>query len=233
MKNIAIILGAGDGLRFNRKIPKIFVKIAGREIICHTIEKFEKHKKIDEIVLVVRKDLIKKCKDLISKENFKKVSKIVSGGKTRQESSYSGLKASFNENCQNILFHDAVRPFVSHRVISDVLKKLGSFSAVSVAIPSSDTLVEVDKKGIIKRIPDRKNVLREQTPQGFRLSVIKKAHEMALREGLKRSTDDCSLVLKYNLSDVFVVRGEEKNIKITYPNDIYLAEKILKEASGN
>jgi 2-C-methyl-D-erythritol 4-phosphate cytidylyltransferase len=228
-KNIAIILGGGDGMRFNKKNPKIFVKIAGKEVILHTIEKFEKHRKIDEIVLVVRKDLIKRCKELFSKENFKKVSKIISGGKTRKDSSYEGLKACFRKNPYNILFHDAVRPFISHRIISDVLKKLESFSAVSVAIPSSDTLVEVDKKGTIKRIPDRKNVLREQTPQGFRLSLIKKAHEMALREGLKRSTDDCSLVLKYNLSDIFVVRGEEKNIKITYPNDIYLAEKILKE----
>lgn len=226
-KNIAIILGGGDGMRFNRKTPKIFVKIAGKEVILHTIEKFEKHKKIDEIVLVVRKDLIKRCKELFSKENSKKVSKIISGGKTRQESSYRGLKACFRKNPYNVLFHDAVRSFVSSRIISEVLKKLKEFSAVSVAIPSSDTMLEVDKRRIIQRIPERKNVLREQTPQGFRFSLIKKAHQLALKEGTKKVTDDCGLVLKYNLADVYVVKGENRNIKITYPDDVYLADRFF------
>jgi 2-C-methyl-D-erythritol 4-phosphate cytidylyltransferase len=227
-KNIAIILGGGDGMRFNKKNPKIFVKIAGKEVILHTIEKFEKHRKIDEIVLVVRKDLIKRCEELFSKENFKKVSMIISGGKTRKDSSYEGLKACFRKNPYNVLFHDAVRPFVSLRIISDVLEKLKEFSAVSVGIPSSDTILEVNKKRIIQRIPERKKVLREQTPQGFRFSIIKKAHQLALKEGIKKVTDDCGLVLKYNLADVYVVKGEDRNIKITYPDDVYLAERIIE-----
>ncbi len=228
-KNIVIVLGAGDGIRFGKKTPKIFAKIAGKEVISYTLKKFEKHRAIDEIIVVVRKGLVKRLKDLVSGEGLRKVSKIIAGGETRQASARIGLAASLASKSDNILFHDGVRPFVSHRIISEVLKTLKGFSAVTVAFPSSDTLVRVNKGMIIKDIPARAALLREQTPQGFHFPVIKKAHDMALKKGIKNISDDCGLVLKYGLADIYVVKGERENIKITYPIDIAIGEGIMAD----
>jgi len=232
-KTVAILLAAGQGLRFDKEIPKPFIKIAGKPIIAHTLQKFEGHKDINEIIIVAREDLIKKCRDLITQEKFKKVTKIVKGGNTRQESSRIGVYACKKIKPSKILFHDAVRPFVSYRIISEIIEALNKFPAVDVAIPSSDTLIKINEKMIITEIPKRSQFLRGQTPQGFRFDVIKKAHDLALKEKFKEITDDCGLVLKYKLGDVYVVNGEEENIKITYPIDIHIADKLFQIKSIN
>lgn len=227
MKNIAIILASGTGSRLSLDIPKQFYKINNKTILEHTLDVFEHHDKIDSIIIVSNPDYICLVKDIVKNSIYNKIIKITKGGKTRQESSFNGL-ISINDLEANVLIHDAVRPFISNEIINECICSLDKYNAVNVAVESSDTIIEIDDNNIIKAVPNRKYLRRCQTPQCFKLSLIKKAHELAKKEDYNSATDDCSLILKYNLSDVYVVKGSEKNIKITYPADIILANEFLK-----
>ena len=225
MSNVAIILSGGVGQRYGWEKPKQFVKIAGKTILEHTLEIFNSNKNIDEIYIVSHPHYIDFTKQLVEKNHFNKVKKILGGGETRQESSRIGVYAI--EKADKVLIHDAVRPFITHRIIDGVIKALDKYGAVDVAIPATDTIIEVENH-IIVRIPPRKRFWRGQTPQGFRYEIIKKAHKLAEKEGFKDVTDDCGLVEHYSLSKIFVVVGDELNIKITFPHDIYLADRIFQ-----
>jgi len=232
-KNIAIILAGGRGVRFSNEIPKQFVRIAGRRIIEYTIEKFEKNKNIDEIFIVVNPlycDLLNK---IINDNHYKKITKILKGGKTRQESSWIGISACDGQKTDKVLIHDAVRPFVSERIINAVINNLDKYVAVDVAIFSADTIIKVNNDRIITDIPKRSSLMRGQTPQGFQYDTIKKAHILANRNKDFSFSEDCAIVLKYRLGKVFVVEGEEKNMKITHPLDISLADKLFQLGSIN
>ena len=225
MKNYAIILASGTGSRFGANIPKQFVKIADKTILEHTIEIFEKSEYINEIFIVITPEYRDFAQEIILKNSYKKVTKLLNGGEIRKDSSYIGINAIEDEEA-NVLIHDCARPFVSQRIIKDCIKALEQYSAVGVAIPTSDTIVETNN-GIIKNVPPRSNLMRMQTPQGFKMSVIKEAHELSKND--KNFTDDCGLIVKNGLCDVYIVNGDDKNIKITYPSDISLAEKLLQE----
>ena len=225
MKNYAIILASGSGSRFGADIPKQFVKIAGKTILEHTIEIFEKSELIDEIFVVITPEYKQLAQEIILKNSYTKISKLLNGGRIRKESSYIGINAIEDEEA-NVLIHDCARPFVSRQIIADCINSLRNYSAVGVAIPTSDTIVEIDN-GIIKNVPSRDKLMRMQTPQGFKLSVIKKAHELS--ENDKNFTDDCGLIVKNGLCDVYIINGDDRNIKITYPSDICIAEKMLQE----
>ena len=227
MKNLAIILAGGSGSRLKNELPKQFLKLAGKCIIEHTIEKFENHFGIDSIYIITNPLYYDKTMELIKKNSYKKIKKILKGGKTRQESSYIGISA-VSDDFENILIHDAVRPFISSDIIDNIIEKLNKYDAIDVAVPSPDTIIRIDENSIIKDIPERKYLRRGQTPQAFKLKLIKKAHELALKEGFSSATDDCSLILKYKLSDIYVVNGSDFNIKITYPIDIHMADKIFQ-----
>ncbi len=232
MKTYAIILAAGRGRRFGSSTPKQFLKLSGKTVIEHTISAFEKHRMIDEIIVVTSPDYVSKVEELILRNSWMKVSKVIIGGETRQESSYFGI-SSIEEDEAYVLIHDAVRPFVSEKVISDVLESLKKYDAVDVAIPSYDTIIKINDSMIIEDIPSRKYLWRGQTPQAFKLSVIRKAHYLAKEDGFLEATDDCSLVLKYGLADVYVISGEDRNIKITTPLDMYLADKLFQLSMTN
>jgi len=227
MKNLAIILAGGSGSRLKQETPKQFLKLAGKLIIEHTIEKFENHEDIDSIFVVTNPMYYEKTVEIVEKNNYKKVRKILKGGKTRQESSYIGISAASDE-FENVLIHDAVRPFISKEIIDEIIEKLNDYSAIDVAIPSPDTIIKVDDKNIIKDIPERKYLRRGQTPQAFKLKFVKKAHNLAIKDNFLNATDDCSLILKYGLSEIYVVDGSDFNIKITYPIDIHIADKIFQ-----
>jgi len=226
MKVFAIILASGKGERFKSFLPKQFTKLSGKTVLEHTVEILEKQDEIDEIIIITLPEFIPKVEEFVLENNWKKVSKILAGGKTRQESSYIGLQAIKDEN-SIVLIHDAVRPFVSERIIKEVIDKLKIYKAVDVAIPSADTIIKIKENNLIDYIPERRFYWRGQTPQGFHTSVIKKAHEKAIKENFQ-ATDDCGLVLRYNLASVYVVKGEEENIKITTPLDIYITDKIFQ-----
>lgn len=226
MRTIAIILASGVGSRLGLDIPKQFLEFKGKSILEYSILAFHLHEKVDEIIIVSHPDYIFRVEDIVKNGNYKKVSKIVAGGETRQESSSNGVFAVEYNNAK-ILIHDAVRPFVTKRIIDDCISALDKFKAINVAIESSDTIIEVDKDNCVKNIPQRKNLRRVQTPQGFDLKIIKQAHNLASQRNDLSFTDDCGLVQEFQLAKIKVIEGDEKNIKITYPSDIKLAENII------
>ncbi len=225
MKNYAIILASGKGSRFGSDIPKQFMEINDKTIFEYSIEAFENAPLIDEIIVVITPEYRSIGEKIITKNNYKKISLLLDGGKLRKDSSYIGVNAIL-DNEAKVLIHDCARPFVSAKIIEECITKLDEYDAVCTAVPSTDTILSV-KDDVIENIPERKNVMRAQTPQGFKLSLIKKAHGIAKND--ENFTDDCGLVVRYNLSPVGIVEGSEKNIKITYPEDIYVAQKYLSE----
>lgn len=230
MKNIAIILASGKGERTGLNVPKQFVKIAGRTVLEHTIDTFEKHPLINDIIIISNINYVDVVQNLVLKNDYKKVIKILAGGDTRRESSFIGIFA-INENSAKVLIHDAVRPFMSSKIIDNCLSALEKYNAVDVAIESADTLIKVDSSNIIEEIPNRKMFKRGQTPQAFDLKTIKKAHELANTDKNVNVTDDCGLILKYSLGDVYVLKGDDFNHKITYPIDVAIADKLFQMKS--
>ena len=229
MKNVAVILAGGIGSRFGLNIPKQFGKIAGKTILEHTLSVFQNNDLIDEICIVGHPDWIWKIEEIVNINNFNKVSKIIEGGKERKDSSLNAIKAySFDGQDLNLIFHDAVRPFVDDRIINDCINALSHYNAVDVAIPAVDTIIEVENN-IIQNIPNREKMMQGQTPQCFRLSTIKKAYENAQKDINFKPTDDCGVVKKYLPEEkIYVVKGSYKNIKITHPQDIFLADKLFQ-----
>lgn len=233
--NIAVILSAGSGSRFGSDIPKQFINLAGKNIIEYTIATFEQNDNIDEICIVADTVYHEKLFEISKINKFSKVKKIIQGGKERKDSSYNAIKEYENKKNINLIFHDAVRPFVSQRIINDCIESLEKYSAIDVAIPTADTIIQIDETSkTIENIPTRSKLQRGQTPQAFKLEVIKKAHELAiLDKNEPMFTDDCGLVKQYLPNEkVFVVNGEERNIKITYPEDLLFAEKLIQFSSN-
>jgi len=227
-KSVVVILAGGSGERFKSEIPKQFFKVGGKTIIEHTIEIFEEYNNIDDICIVVNPNFKEQLKTILKRNNYKKIISVLDGGKTRQESSRIALFALKNNNYKYILTHDAIRPLLSTEIIDRILEALKRYKSVDVAIPTADTIIKVDENMIIKDIPNRKYIMRGQTPQGFDFNTLLKAHQIALNEGFESSPDDCYLVLRYNLADTYVVVGSEDNIKITYQIDIHLLDKLLQ-----
>ncbi len=218
MKNISIILASGTGERFGENIPKQFYKIKNKTILEYSLDAFEQNKNIDEIILVTNPNFNDLSREIVFKNNYKKVVKIVNGGATRVDSSRIGT--SYADDDSNVLIHDAVRAFVTQKIIDDNIEALKKYEAVGTAIDTIDTIIEIDENGFIKKIPQRNMLKRIQTPQSFRAKLIKQAHEIALKNNDKNFTDDCGLILKYNLAPIFVVQGDEKNLKITQKSDL-------------
>ncbi len=226
-KVYAIILAGGTGERMGSPTPKQFLKLAGRTVIEHTLQIFENHPRIDEVFIVCNRQFHTLMEELILRSQFKKVTKILSGGATRKDSSRAGVMAVPDDDAK-VLLHDAVRPFLSARIIDGCITALDRFPAVDVAIPATDTIIEVNDMQCISQVPPRHMLRRGQTPQAFRAGVIKEAHRMAAREKSVTVTDDCALILRYGLGNIYVVPGEERNIKITHTEDLFLADKIFQ-----
>lgn len=220
MKNFVIIVAAGSGTRSGSEIPKQYVKVAGKSILEHTISVFEQSDKIDGIILVVNADHINFYKDTKStKQIF-----FVIGGKTRQESVRNGLEFLSATNPDNVLIHDAARPFVKLQEVEEILKNLGFSSAVELVTYCADT-AEYNGAYI-----DRNNLKFAQTPQGFNFKTILELHRNssnlnATDENLN-ATDDISLA-KTNGLKVSTIIGDKSNFKITTNDDLNLAKKII------
>lgn len=226
--NIAIILAGGSGSRFGDATPKQFLKVAGKKVIEHTIEVFEKHDSIDEICVVSRPDYIGEVEQMVVLNQYKKVRKVLAGGETRYYSSMAAINAYTDDN-DNLLFHDAVRPLLSNRIIDDCIKALEKYNAVDVAIKTTDTIVEMDPSGCISDIPDRSILYNGQTPQCFKRGVINNAYKTALQDPDLKITDDCGVVRKYLPNEpIYIVQGEPFNIKLTYLEDLFLLDKLFQ-----
>lgn len=220
----AIITFAGEGARFGSQLPKQFHKLSGKKIYLHCLEKFIYSNLFDEIILVCPE----KWKTDVEYDvtAYKQVSiKVVSGGATRQESTYQGILACGKET-EYVVIHDGVRPFVSEKILLENVEAVRKYGAVDTCIPSTDTLVYSSSGTQIDSIPKRSELLRGQTPQSFSYSLILEAHEEARKKGLQVS-DDCSLAVAMN-KKVFIVQGDEHNIKITSQLDLSIAEQLLQ-----
>jgi len=220
---VAVIPSAGKGERMKANKPKQFLEIKGTPLLIYTLLKFEKHPQVDAVILSVSNEFINFTKKLVSSYNLKKVLKIVEGGKTRQESVFNGVKASPTET-EIFLIHDAVRPFISLDLIGKIIKTAKDFGTGIPAIPVRDTLNKVSKEEIIENI-DRTGLFCIQTPQGIRADILKDLLEKAQREKLVFS-DESTLLLHYGYK-AKIVEGSFLNFKITYPEDLFLAEKLI------
>lgn len=226
-KNIAVILAGGIGSRLGLSTPKQFLKVAGKMVVEHTIDAFERNPYINEIAIVSNPFYVSDFESIVLKNGWKKVKKILKGGDERYHSSLSAIRAYEHEDV-NLMFHDAVRPLVSQRIINDVAHALNDYKAIDVALPATDTIIEVSGD-YIRQIPDRSQLKRGQTPQAFHIDVIKQAYDIALKDEHLKVTDDCGVVVKYLPQiPVYVVSGEESNMKLTYREDTYLLDKFFQ-----
>lgn len=215
----AILLMGGEGHRFGSTIPKQFLNLSGKKIYLHTLETFLSFNIFSEVLLVCHKKWIKDIKLDISDPRIR----VIEGGYTRQDSSYLGLIACGHETT-HVIIHDAVRPFVSKKIIQDNLHALHKHSAINTCIPSTDTIVHAETFDTITSIPSRSQYLRGQTPQSFSYPLLREAHEKASSQN---ASDDCQLVLDMN-EPVHIVPGSENNIKITDELDLFLAEQLMR-----
>ena len=239
MRNIAVILAGGIGARVGGNTPKQLLPLAdGRSVLEHAVCAFEQSPHIDEICIVMHPDYIAYAEQMLLANAWQKVHHIIPGGKERWESSVNAIRRlgdkairrEANGEEVNLLLHDAARPFVSQEIISRVCGALEQYEAVTVAIPSTDTVYEM-VDGKVARIPQRSTIMRAQTPQAFRLELIAEAYAKALGvDNLNAevcavcslpATDDCGIVHKHMPEvPIYIVEGEEQNKKITFKEDI-------------
>ena len=249
MQNIAVILAGGIGARVGGTLPKQLLPFQdGKSVLEHAVEAFEQSPHIDEVCIVMHSDYIMHAEQMLLSNAWQKVRHIIPGGKERWESSVNAIRRlgerleikGKDNNCQlpiancpntvNLLLHDAARPFVSQEIIANVCDALKEHEAVTVAVPSTDTVYEMaDNK--VARIPARSTIMRAQTPQAFRLPLIAEAYQKALGVDIcdeqacatchLPATDDCGVVFQHMPEiAVHIVLGEEQNKKITFKEDI-------------
>ena len=219
--NIALIVFAGSGTRIKSLIPKQFIKINGKELVAYTIEKFEDLNEIDEIVLVTNKNYVDYVKRMVFNYRFNKVKYIVEGGASRQESVRLCLEATSYKDDDKILIHDGDRPLVESSSILRCLNELDTYQAAGPFIYSKDELKGVSNSG---RKSEKSGLpIDIQTPQGFKYGLIKKYHELMIKEVC---TDDISLVEKD--IEVSLFEGKNTNIKITTDIDLEYFKSIIK-----
>ena len=221
----AIILAGGKGKRMGAPVSKQFIEIKGKPIIYYTIKKFSENKKIDNIVVVLSKDEVGYFKENILEKYNLKVDNIVIGGTERQDSVYNGLKSLEDTNTDIVLIHDGARPFISDRIIDDGIKFAQVYGACAPGVMPKDTIKIKNESNFSVSTPDRGSLVAIQTPQVFKFNEILECHEKIRYNG-EMVTDDTMVVEKYGYS-VYLYDGEYTNIKVTTPEDLILAERLI------
>lgn len=229
MKCTAIILAAGQGKRMKTKVQKQFLMLQGKPLLYYSLACFQKSDEIQEIVVVTGKESIDYCRnEIIEKYGFTKVKCIKEGGKERYDSVYAGLEAC-SADTDYVFIHDGARPFVTEDVIKRTKEGAVTYQACIAGMPSKDTVKIVDENNMVSVTPERSKVWSVQTPQVFLYSLIKEAHDIARSISMQGITDDAMVVEQYKNTPVHIVEGAYENIKITTPEDILMAEKILEK----
>ena len=237
MQNIAVILAGGIGARVGGNTPKQLLPLSdGHSVLEHAVNAFEQSPHIHEVCIVMHPDYIAHAEQMLLANAWQKVRQIIPGGKERWESSVNAIRLVRGKRLEvrgeevNLLLHDAARPFVSQEIIARVCEALEEHEAVTVAIPSTDTVYEM-ADGKVARIPQRSTIMRAQTPQAFRLELIAEAYTKALGADIcdehacaachLPATDDCGIVHEHMPHiPIHIVLGEEQNKKITFKEDI-------------
>jgi 2-C-methyl-D-erythritol 4-phosphate cytidylyltransferase len=250
MRMVAVVLGGGVGQRLGAGMPKQLLTLGGQTLIERCVAAFEAAPGVDEILVVMARGYTGQVRELVA--GYRKVTAVIEGGATRPESTRAALAAvaggaglagggaeagragvaggaaeAGRADC-GVLLHDAARPLVDQRIIADCVAALQVHDAAGVAVPASDTMV-LTENGVMHSVPPRERLFRCQTPQCFRLSVIARAHELAAADPAFAPTDDCGVVLRYLPGTaVHIVPGSERNMKVTYPQDLAVAEVLLR-----
>ena len=218
MRKAALILAGGIGKRFKTKLPKQFTPINNLPVLMHTLDRFSH---LNEIILVIPKNHFKNWNILCKKYNFTTYHKLVEGGETRFLSVKNGLK-NIN-NCDIVAIHDGVRPIVSRQLINDAIKLINVNTGVIPIVPVVNTIRKIDDN--VSQNLERKNLFSVQTPQCFKYEEIKNAYKQSYSDLF---TDDAS-VFEANGGKIITIEGEEKNIKITKPEDLKIVDLFMKD----
>jgi 2-C-methyl-D-erythritol 4-phosphate cytidylyltransferase len=251
MRMVAVVLGGGVGQRLGAGMPKQLLTLGGQTLVERCVAAFDQAPGVDEVLVVMARGYTEQVQAMLADGGYQKVTDVIEGGATRPDSTRVALAAlagaaaggapgaaaggglggvggiAAGGDC-GVLLHDAARPLVDQQIIADCVASLEVHEAAGVAVPTSDTIVITDD-GVMRSVPRRETLFRCQTPQCFRLSVIARAHELAAADPDFAPTDDCGVVLRYLPEiDVHVVPGSERNIKITYPQDLAVAEALLR-----
>lgn len=220
-----VIAAAGTGSRMKSRINKQYMLLNSRPILSYSLDVFEKYEAVDEIVIVAHPREIEYCeREIVNKFGYRKVKKVIPGGKQRQDSVWAGL-LQLNQDTDYVAVHDGARPLLTLALLDDLIKEAEEWGAAIPGVYVKDTLKMVNRDGFVGNTLDRSSTVFIQTPQVFRFKEIYQAYEMALEEGFK-STDDAALFEKY-IGRVKVVPGNYNNLKITTPEDLIIVETLL------
>ncbi len=221
----AIVLAAGSGKRMNAKVQKQYLEVAGKPILYYTLKAFEESG-VTEIVLVTGAGQEEYCRrEIIEKYSFQKIKKIVAGGKERYHSVYEGLLAA--KGADYVLIHDGARPMVDGAVIQRSMEAAEKYQACAAGVPAKDTIKIVNEEQIAKETPDRSRVWQVQTPQAFFYPLILEAYGKLMETEGIAVTDDAMVVERMTSVPVKMIEGSYRNIKITTPDDLLIAEMYL------
>ena len=219
----AIVLAGGRGKRMNYHKSKQFIEIKGKPVLVYTLEKFIYNKSIDEVILVLPEDEVDYCKKEVLQRYSLKVDRIVIGGKERQDSVFNALEAM--EKADIVLIHDGARPFINEKIIEEGIKYANIYGAAAPGVTPKDTIKIKNEDNISVDTPDRNTVVAVQTPQCFKYDEIYQCHRK-IKEENAIVTDDTSVVERYG-HKVYLYEGDYTNIKITTPEDLILAERLI------
>ena len=223
---IAIILAAGTGERFSKQKPKQLAEVHGKAIVEYSLQAFEEHSEITEIILVMKENQIQKFEHGF-RDKYKKLTLFVNGGMSRADSSANALFSLQTHSQEKVLIHDAARPLISSQIISSCLNLLETHDAVMTATPATDTIVEA-KSGKVTSILHRESLWSAQTPQGFKYETIRDAYAKMQQHPDFKPTDDCGVLKRFFPEiEIALAITQSNNLKITYPSDQFLAEKLL------
>jgi 2-C-methyl-D-erythritol 4-phosphate cytidylyltransferase len=228
MKATAVIVAAGEGLRIGGGVPKPYLALGGRAMVLRTLDRFFAARSIEKVVLVVAASALARCQRMLREDSRlgQRPCLLQSGGATRQQSVKAGLER-IDIDSDIVVIHDGARPFVSPALIDRCVESARQTGAVAVGLPAGDTIKIVAENRQVLSTPDRKALWAIQTPQAFRREWIMEAHDRAVREGIE-ATDDAMLVERMG-KPVWVIDGEKMNLKITLPEDLWLAEAMIRE----
>jgi 2-C-methyl-D-erythritol 4-phosphate cytidylyltransferase len=225
-RTVAVLLAGGTGTRTGLDRPKQLVEVGGRTVLEHGLRALHDHPDVDDVLVVMAPDHLDAARRLV--DGWPKVREVLPGGETRTASTLAAL-AHLGDTDTRLLLHDAARPLLPARVVTDVLAALDTHGAVATGVPSTDTVLEVGPDGTLVGVPPRESLRRAQTPQGFHADVLRRAYAAAAADPGFLATDDCSVVHRY-LPDVpvAVVEGDEANLKVTTALDLVLVEELLR-----
>lgn len=223
MKKYLILLASGTGTRFGADCPKQFIKIGGKMIIEHTMASCDCGI-FDEIILVVSAPYVDQMKQVVLANKYKAPVRVVEGGNSRIESCGRGVAIIGDEDAI-VIVHNGVQPFVGRKSFDNCIAALGKYSAVTCGVKCVYTVLETSADGVLVNTPDRSKMYSDMGPEGFRLNMLRKVVDIGIKDIV--STGLCGVVFRNSLSKVYVADGEPGNIKITFPEDIALAEQII------